>query len=353
MDPAMIDPSLPLIDLHRHMDGSVRLNTILELGKKHGVQLPGATKEELRPHVQVMDRQPGVMAFISKMLWMTAVLGDADACQRIARESVEDAKGEGIDYIELRFSPWFMSEPHGLDLMRVVEAVVTGIQEGADETGVRVKLIGILSRTYGPEIAHKELAALLTQREQIVALDLAGDEAKFPAKLFTEHFQRGRDAGWHVTIHAGESAGPESVWDAVRLLGAERIGHGVRAMEDPALVDFLREKQIGIEVNLTSNVQTSTVPDLTSHPLREMLARGLLASINTDDPGVSAIDLPFELEVAAPAAGLSREQIHQAQINALETAFLSKEAKEELRQTIRNKRGGGGTPRLSLRGLTS
>src|SRR5438270_5759351 len=149
------------------------------------------------------------------------------------------------------------------------------------------RLIGILSRTYGPEIAHKELAALLTQREQIVALDLAGDEAKFSAKLFTEHFQRGRDAGWHVTIHAGESAGPDSVWDAVRLLGAERIGHGVRAMEDPALVDFLIEKQIGVEVNLTSNVQTSTVSDLSTHPLREMLDRGLLASINTDDPGVS------------------------------------------------------------------
>src|SRR5256885_8815740 len=331
MDPAMIDPSLPLIDLHRHMDGSVRLNTILELGKKHGVQLPGATKEELRPHVQVMDRQPGVMAFISKMLWMTAVLGDADACQRIARESVEDAKREGIDYIELRFSPWFMSEPHGLDLMRVVEAVVTGIREGADQTGVRVKLIGILSRTYGPEIAHRELASLLTQREHIVALDLAGDEANFPPKLFIEHFKRARDAGWQVTVHAGESAGPESVWDALRLLGAERIGHGVRAMEDPALIDYLLENQIGIEANLTSNVQTSTVSNLASHPLREMLARGLLASINTDDPGVSAIDLPHEFEVAAPAAGLSREKIRQAQINALETALFSDEEKAGLR----------------------
>jgi adenosine deaminase len=326
-----IDRQLPLVDLHRHIDGSVRLATILELGKRHGVKLPGTTLEELRPHVQIMERQPGVMAFIAKMLWMTAVLGDAQACRRIARESVEDAKGEGIDYIELRFSPWFMAEPRRLDPARVVAAVVEGVAEGAEATGVRVQLIGILSRTYGPEIARKELAALLTQRERIVALDLAGDEAKFPPKLFSEHFRRGRDAGWRVTVHAGESAGPESVWDAVRLLGAERIGHGVRAMEDPALVDFLLENRIGIEANLTSNVQTSTVPDLVRHPLREMLARGLLASINTDDPGVSAIDLPYEFEVAAPAAGVSREQIRQAQINALETAFLSEEGKEELR----------------------
>lgn len=328
-----IDPQLPLIDLHRHIDGSVRLGTILELAKQHRVKLPGATLEELRPHVQVTERQPGVMAFIAKMLWMTAVLADTDACRRVARENVEDAKREGINYIELRFSPWFMAEPHRLDPAQVVAAVVEGVAEGAAATGVRVQLIGILSRTYGPEIAKKELAALLTQRENIVALDLAGDEAKFPPNLFTEHFQRGRDAGWHVTIHAGESAGPQSVWDAVRLLGAERIGHGVRAMEDAALVDFLLQKRIGIEANLTSNVQTSTITDLVSHPLRDMLARGLLASINTDDPGVSAIDLRHEFEVAAPAAGLSEEQIRQAQKNALETAFLSEEDKTAVRRS--------------------
>jgi adenosine deaminase len=333
----MIDPNLPLIDLHRHIDGNVRLTTILELGKKHGVKLPGATIEQLRPHVQVIDRQPGVMAFISKMLWMTAVLGDADACRRIARENVEDAKREGIDYIELRFSPWFMAEPHGLDPKDVTAAVVEGANDGARATGVRVNLIGILSRTYGVETARIELEALLSQREKITALDLAGDEAKFPPALFAQHFQRGRDAGWHITVHAGESAGPQSVWDAIKLLGAERIGHGVRAMEDPALIDFLVEKRIGIEANLTSNVQTSTVPDLASHPLREMLSRGLLASINTDDPGVSAIDLPHELEVAAPAAGLSRAQIRQAQLNALETAFLSDEEKAALRKRAASK----------------
>lgn len=332
MSDSMIDARLPLIDLHRHIDGSVRLTTILDLGKRHEIRLPGATIEELRPHVQVMERQPGVMAFIGKMLWMTAVLADADACRRVARENVEDAQSEGIDYIELRFSPWFMAEPHKLDPARVVAAVVEGVAEGVQATSVRVNLIGILSRTYGTEIAHQELQALLTQREHIVALDLAGDEAKFPPRLFLKHFQRGRDVGWHVTVHAGESAGPESVWDAVRLLGAKRIGHGVRAMEDEALINFLAENRIGIEANLTSNVQTSTVPDLMSHPLREMLGRGLLASINTDDPGVSAIDLRHEFEIAAPAAGLSRDQIRQAQANALETAFLSADEKAALRK---------------------
>ena len=336
---AMIDPILPFIDLHRHLDGSVRLETILELGRQHNIELPGTTVEELRPHAQVTEPQPGLMAFLAKMLWATRVLADGEACRRIARENVEDAKREGIDYLELRFSPWFMAEPNGLDPEEVIEGVVAGIAEGVHATGVRVNLIGILSRTYGAEICHKELNALLAHREHFVALDLAGDEANFPAPLFVEHFAKARDAGWRITIHAGEAGGPQSVWDAIKLLGAERIGHGTRALEDPKLADFLAENRIPIEANLTSNVHTSTVPNLVSHPLCEMMTRGLVCSINTDDPGVSGIDLRHEYEVAAPAAGLSREQIRQTQINALETAFLSEEEKKELRTTRRKHQG--------------
>jgi adenosine deaminase len=335
MPASSVDPARPFIDLHRHLDGSVRIQTILDLARKHNVKLPAETVEGLRPYVQVTEPQPGLMAFIGKMLWMTGVLADGDACRRVARENVEDAQREGISYLELRFSPWFMAEPHGLDPEEVVEGVLEGIAEGTTSTGLKVNLIGILSRTYGAEIAHKELAALLAHREHFVALDLAGDEANFPPRLFVDHFRKGRDAGWRVTVHAGEAGGPEGVWDAVRLLGAERIGHGTRALEDRALVDFLLENRIGIEANLTSNVHTSTVPDLASHPLRHMLADGLVASINTDDPGVSAIDLRHEYEVAAPAAGLTPEQIRQAQGNALETAFLSAEEKRELSEAQR------------------
>jgi adenosine deaminase len=327
----MIDPKLPLIDLHRHLDGSVRLETIIDLARQHNILLPGATVEELRPHVQVTEPQPGLMAFIGKMLWMTRVLVDADACRRITRENVEDAKLEGIDYLELRFSPFFMAEPHGLDPDAVVASVIEGVAEGSAATGVKVNLIGILSRTYGADVAHKELDALLAHRQHLVALDLAGDEANFPAPLFAKHFRKARDAGWRITVHAGEAGGPQSVWEAVKLLGAERIGHATRALEDPALIDFLLENGIAIEANLTSNVHTSTIPDLASHPLRHMLARGLVASINTDDPGVSAIDLAHEFNIAAPAAGVSPEQIRQAQRNALETAFLSPAEKGALR----------------------
>lgn len=326
----MIDSSLPFIDLHRHLDGSVRLETILELGRAHNLPLPAWDTESLRPHVQVLDPQPGIMAFIARFEWMTGVLVDYNACRRVAYESVEDARKEGIDYIELRFSPLFMAEPHGLDPAGVVEAVADGVAAGSRDFGVRCGLIGILSRTYGPKLAWRELDALLSQRERIRGLDLAGDEAHYPGEWFVPHFKRAREAGWHITVHAGEADGPHSIWQALNGLGAERIGHAVRAPEDPVLMDWLAEKQIGIEVNLTSNVQTTTVESYDSHPLRLFLQRGLRATLNSDDPGISGITLRHEYEVAAPAAGLDEAMIRQVQRNALDAAFLTAEERAAL-----------------------
>ncbi len=332
----MNDPSLPLIDLHRHLDGRVRLETIHELGRQHNLPLPAWDIEGLRPHVQVLGPHstegslPGVMAFIAKFRWMTGVLVDYEACRRIAYENVQDAWREGLAYVELRFSPWFMAEAHHLDPRGVVEAVVDGIEAAKRDLPMRAKLIGILSRTYGPKTAWLELEALLHARDHLIALDLAGDEAKWPGGLFVKHFRRARAAGLQVTVHAGESAGPASIWQAVCGLGATRIGHAVSASQDPALLDYLSVQRTGIEVSLTSNVQTRTVPDYASHPARQMLERGLLVTLNTDDPGISHIDLRHEYDVAAPAAGLTPEQIRQVQQNALTVAFLSDDERQGL-----------------------
>ena len=320
----------PLIDLHRHLDGSVRLQTILDLGRQHGIPLPGDSLGELKPHVVVSTPQPGLIEFLAKFRWMTGVLADYDACRRVARENVEDAQREGICYLELRFSPLFMADAHNLDPSKVTAAVIEGVREGEAATGVKANLIGILTRTYGPVRARRELRALLDHQGELVALDLAGDEGNWPAELFVEHFQIGRDAGWGITVHAGEAAGAQSIVTAIEKLGATRIGHAVRATEDPAVMDLLRERRIGIEANLTSNVQTSTVADYASHPLKKFLEAGLLATINTDDPGISGIDLPYELDVAAPAAGLNEAEISRALENAWEIAFLSAEEKRQL-----------------------
>jgi adenosine deaminase len=322
--------SLPLIDLHRHLDGNVRLETILELGRKYNLQLPAWDLEGLRPHVQVTNPQPGVMAFIEKFKWMIAVLKEYETCRRIAYENVEDARKEGLAYVELRFSPVFMSSSGRLDPAGIVEAVCDGVAAGRRDFEQPVNLIGIISRTYGPVAAWKELEALLTRRDEFVALDLAGDEANYPAELFNEHFQRAREAGWQVTAHAGEIGGPGSIRQAIEGLGASRIGHAVSALADPDLLRMMKDKRIGIECNLTSNVQTSTVPDYPSHPLRRFLEIGLLATINTDDPGISGIDLAYELQVAAPAAGLDAGLIEQAKANALEISFLPENQKKAI-----------------------
>lgn len=336
-DTSQIDPSLPLCDLHRHLDGSLRIKTILELADQHGITLPAHTVDELRPHVQVMGAESGLMEFLDKFRYLTDVLADANACQRIARENVEDALQEGIDYIELRFSPWFMSQAHQLDPVEVVEAVIDGARAGAEASGVTTNLIGILSRTYGPEVCSAELDALLAHREGLIALDLAGDEKRFPPALFVPHFQRARAAGLRITVHAGEADGPLSVWSAIKDLGAERIGHGIRSVEDPRLMDYLAAKGIGLEVCLTSNVQTSSVKDLASHPARQILQHGVKMNLNTDDPGISGIDLPHEFNRAAPAAGLNGQMIRAAQINGLDMAFLDDAGKNALRASKQRK----------------
>lgn len=328
----MIDTRLPLTDIHRHLDGNIRPQTILELGRQFNLALPAEELEALRPHVQITDTAPDLVSFLQKLDWGVAVLGSLDACRRVAYENVEDALRAGIDYAELRFSPYYMAMKHQLPVQGVVEAVIDGVRAGVRDFGVETRLIGIMSRTFGESAYLKELDALLAYREGITALDLAGDELGFPGSLFLNHFNRARDAGLRITVHAGEAAGPESIWQAIHELGAERIGHGVKAVEDTKLLDYLAENRIGMESCLTSNIQTSTVASLENHPLKTFLRHGILASINTDDPAVEGIELAHEYNVAAPAAGLTPEEIRTAQINGLEMAFISEDEKRALRE---------------------
>ncbi|WP_273804841.1 adenosine deaminase [Providencia rettgeri] len=333
----MIKTNLPLTDLHRHLDGNIRPETILSLAKEHNIQLPATELEALRPHVQIIGQEADLVGFLTKLDWGVAVLADLDACRRVAFENVEDAFNAGIDYAELRFSPYYMAMKHQLPVEGVVEAIIDGVQAGCRQYDIKINLIGILSRTFGQKACTAELQGLLAHRNQLCALDLAGDELGFPGALFEEHFIKARDTGLNITVHAGEAAGAASIWHAIKELGAQRIGHGVKAIEDPALIEYLVQHQIGIESCLTSNIQTSTVASLAQHPLKTFLQHGVLASINTDDPAVQGIELRHEYEVAAPEAGLTPDQIEQAQRNGLTMAFLSDREKADLTQKAANR----------------
>lgn len=260
----MIDPSIPLTDIHRHLDSNIRVQTILDLARQFNVTLPAQTLETLIPHVQVIDKAANLLGFLKKLDWGVAVLGSLDACRRVAYENVEDAVRAGLGYTELRFSPYYMAQ-----------RVIDGIQAGCRDYDTDIQLIGIMSRTFGSEACQKELNTLQACRDKIVALDLAGDELGFPGGLFTSHFCQARDNGWHITVHAGEAADAESIWQAIRQLGAERIGHGVAAIVDKTLMTHMAQQQIAIESCLTSNIQTSTVMSLAEHPLPHFLRHGI------------------------------------------------------------------------------
>ncbi|MDP5292934.1 adenosine deaminase [Oceanimonas sp. CHS3-5] len=326
----MIDTSLPLLDLHRHLDGNIRPATILELGRAFDLALPADTLSELLPHVRVQGNTPDLLSFLARLDWGVKVLGSYDACRRVAYENVEDLQLAGIDYAELRFSPGYMAMTHHLEPEGVVEAVIDGVAAGSRDFGVPVKLIGIMSRTFGQSACERELNACLAHAGRLVAMDLAGDESGFPGELFTEHFRRVREAGLNVTVHAGEAAGSASVWQAVRELGASRIGHGVRAVEDERLLDYLAKHHIGIETCLTSNLQTSTVTELAQHPIHRFLEKGIPVCLNTDDPAVEGIELRHEYMDTAVRAGLSPQQTRRCQENALNMAFISSQERAAL-----------------------
>lgn len=324
--------TLPLIDLHRHLDGNVRISTILELAQQHHLPLPAQELHALERHIYIQDKTTDLLAFLKKLDYGVSVLANIDACERIAYENIEDAYDEGLAYVELRFSPFYMAQSHGLSIEDVVAAVIRGAQRATKVFAIKANLIGILSRTFGEHACLRELNALLAHHEGISGLDLAGDEHNFPAKRFTRHFAIARErTNWHYTVHAGEAAGANSIWDAIKLLHANRIGHGVNAAEDPSLMTYMQIHSIGIETCLTSNYQTGTWTDTASHPLKLFLQQGIPVCLNTDDPGVSNITLKDEFELARTVLALSDTDCYQLQQNAIDMAFLDRADKAALR----------------------
>jgi adenosine deaminase len=223
-----------------------------------------------------------------------------------------------------------MAMSNNLNTQDVVAAVIDGIKAGEKSFNIKINLIGILSRTFGVDKCQSELNALLAHKEHLVAIDLAGDEYNNPGELFVEHFKQVAQAELQVTIHAGEAAGPASVWQAINELKASRIGHGVKSIEDEKLLDYMLEQDIAIESCLTSNFQTGTIKDLSKHPIKQYLDKGLRVCLNTDDPAVQGIEIKHEFLLARNTLGLTDSEITQLQKNALAASFLSESEKQSL-----------------------
>jgi adenosine deaminase len=264
-----------------------------------------------------------------------------DVIHRVTREAVEDAARDNVQYMELRFTPVALSRAERFPLHDVMDWVCTSAAAAAEEFGIQVRLIASVNRHESPELAEQVawLAAAHIE-DGIVGLDLAGNEAEFSAKPFAGIFNEAKQVGLHLTIHAGEWGGADNVREAVEQVGAERIGHGVRVLEDENVIALTRERGTTFEVCVTSNYQSGVVPALSDHPFPRMLQAGLDVTLNTDDPSVSRIDLSHEFKLVREDLGVPLEVLKGRVLAAAQAAFLPEDEKARLVKKLENDLGG-------------
>ncbi|MBI4575535.1 MAG: adenosine deaminase, partial [Planctomycetes bacterium] len=326
---------LPKVDLHCHLDGSLRVRTVLELGLASGARLPARDVDGLRPYCQVPPDCRGLAGFLAVFPLLTAVLRNRQAVRRAALELGEDAAAHRVIYLEARFAP-YLFEAEGFTAADAVEAALAGMAEARRRHGIQMGLIVDMLRDIGPERAEEMVDLALEWRGRGVSgLDVAGDESLPLTQAHRRAFRRAREAGLPVTVHAGECGPPANIREALDELGARRIGHGVRLGEDPGLLAEVARREVPLEMCLTSNVQTCAVPSYEAHPMRRYLEAGLEVTINTDDPGVSATDWTREYALASRHLGLGDEAFRRMALTAARHAFLGEAEREALARRIR------------------
>ncbi len=322
---------MPKVELHRHLEGSLRLATMLDIARTHGVTVPVSVLS-LSGLVQVQDKDPLTFAnFLDKFKTLRMFYRSPDVIHRVVREAVEDASKDNCVYLELRFTPVALSRAEGFPLHDVMDWVITSSQEAAQKHDIKVGLIASVNRHESPELAE-QVVWLATSyiKRGLVGMDLAGNEAEFKSEPFYDIFKEARQAGLHVTIHAGEWGPAVNVREAIEKLGAERIGHGVCVMEDDYTVGLARERQTAFEVCVTSNFQSGVVSSLTEHPLPRMIEAGLNVTINTDDPSVSRITLAHEYQLICEELNIPLDVLNQRTVAAAQAAFLPDADRENL-----------------------
>jgi adenosine deaminase/aminodeoxyfutalosine deaminase len=332
---------LPKVELHLHLEGSIRPETLGELSKKKGLLKKGIevwVSRRARQSYRYVDFQGFLVAFglVTKLLEWPADY--ALATTRL----MEWLREQNVKYAEVIFSAGVVLWKKQ-SVEEVFEAVAAAAEDARARLGVRVNWIFDAVRHFGVGHVREVLKwAARFKTRGVVAFGIGGDEARGPAELFPEVFREARDLGLHVTAHAGETAGPESVRRAVELLGAERIGHGLSAARDPSVMALLRERRIPLEVCLSSNVSTGVLARLEDHPLALFLASGVTVTLNSDDPAMFGTSLEREMILAAEVFGLTRHQLRGLMENAIRAAFLPEADKEVLLSDLRTSASGGG-----------
>jgi adenosine deaminase len=312
---------LPKAELHCHLDGSVRPQTLVDLGREYGIALPRADAAGMREYMTVRDAR-SLEDYLARFDVTLSVMQRADAIERIAYELAEDAHRDGVLYIEVRFAP-VLNVREGLETHDVVDAVVRGLARAERDHGVIGRVIVIALRNLTPEVSLEMARLAVAYRDRGVAgFDLAGAEQGNPASRHARAFEYARSHDMACTCHAGEGDGGASVRQAVHACGANRIGHGTRLFEDPSLMEYVNDRRIPIEICLTSNVQTRAAESYETHPLRRYFDTGLNVVLNTDNRLMSATTLTDEYVHAASRLDFSFGDLARMALNGFESAFL-------------------------------
>jgi adenosine deaminase len=304
---------------------------MLEVAKEHGITIPEDVLR-LSTLVQIQDEDKYTFQnFLSKFNTLRLFYRSPDVIHRITREAVEDAAKDNVKYLELRFTPVALSRAERFPLHDVINWVVESSKDAANRHNIRVRLIASVNRHESAEMAE-QVAWLAADHmnDGIVALDLAGNEAEFPSKPFYGIFKEAKQAGLHITIHAGEWGPAGHVREAVEELGADRIGHGVRVLEDENVTKLIKERGTACEVCITSNYQSGVVESLEAHPLMKMYERGVNVTINTDDPSISRITLSHEYYTACEDLQMPHNIMKERILAAAQAGFLPENEKENL-----------------------
>ena len=323
--------ALPKTELHLHLEGAIPQQTLLRLVQKYG----GSDEVPNLKALQDKFRYRDFAHFIGTWQWMVRFIREYEDFRLIASGVAQDLTAQGVRYAELHFSPGDF-ERHGLRLQPLALAIRGGLHEAAQKSGLsqepRFGLILDLGRDNGPENGMRwlEEAAEVAAEAGILGIGLGGSEQLFPPGPYQPVYQRAAALGLHRVAHGGEADGPESVWGAIKSLGVERIGHGTRAIEDPALVTFLERERIPLEVCLTSNLRTGVLAALDDHPLATYLRAGVLVTLSSDDPAMFGSDIVNEYRQARDVLGLSDECLIQIARSGFEVAFVSDAKRSEL-----------------------
>jgi adenosine deaminase len=320
---------LPKAELHCHLDGSVRPQTMLDLGFQYDKPMPATDADALRDYMLVDDARD-LEDYLERFAITLSVMQTEPALERIAYELAEDAANDGVRYIEVRYAP-VLNVREGLSLEQAVEAPLRGLARAETDHGIKGRVIVCAIRNMAPSVSQELAELAVAYRTQgVVGFDLAGGEAGNPARAHVKAFDYARSHDLACTCHAGEGDGAESVREAVHVCGAHRLGHATRLIEDTSLTDYCNDRRITLEICLTSNVQTRAAASYATHPFREYFNRGLNVVLNTDNRLMSGVTLTDEYVHAADSLDFGFDELSRVALNGFESCFLPYEERMQL-----------------------